>query len=177
MVYKEKASGGVSLLISMLTRYPEVARANFGPEEMKLVFLVKRAFSPEEMSALRGKLDEHLQTFAWLRGQETPSIILDVCDEEEIALLELHRDLDSISLEEINMVVELLRQEVGELLLTDEREVADEDDLRWQEEMIEEMLEDVRLTRQGQRLCALREGGRVFVFNERGSNSRGSGKG
>lgn len=158
----------VGLLISILVRYPEVATINFDPERhfLKFTFIYSQVLEDNELDFLKEKIKDSIEVYNLLEGKETilVSINHQVCD--NLTLIEVQRDVDSLAQEEITLIVELFHQHLNTNLVTEENESLIEEEMIAQEEMIEHMLESIKGSTQNKYLFAFREEGRVLVFNK-----------
>lgn len=164
----EDVTDSVGLLISILVRYPEVSTINFDPENqlLKFTFIYSQVLGDNELNNLREKLLDSIEVYNLLEGKETRVVSLShqVCD--KLTLIEVQRDVNTLTQEEINLIVELFHQYLNNNLVTEENEQYIEEDLLAQEEIIEHMLESIKGSTQDKYLFAFREEGRVLVFNK-----------
>lgn len=165
---RDDLTDSVGLLISILVRYPEVATINFDPENqlLKFTFIYSRVLGDNELGNLNEKLMDSIEVFNLLERKETRLVSLShqVCD--NLTMIEVQRDVDTLVQEEITLIVELFHQHLNTSLVTEENEQFVEEDLIAQEEMIEHMLESVKESSEDKYLFAFREEGRVLVFNK-----------
>lgn len=161
-------SKSVSLLISILVRYPEVGSLHYDPrsQELRFTFLLTRILPEREYEALRRRLQESLEAFSFLDGRPMRQCYVERTSLDELTMIEIRRDVDTLTQEEIALVMELMLQEFPHQLVVDPGASLYEDELAMQEELIEQMLEDLRDSRGDRRLVAFREEGRVMVFNQ-----------
>ena len=157
---------GVGALIAVLVRYPEVSSLDYQADQGVLPLTVSCR------SALTSESFAHIQT-AWTEGlgmyrdclhQAPPRIAalaVDVMD--SVSNLIVTRDVESLTVEEVGLTIEILREETGGDLVSDPADLVEEE-LLAQEENIQATLESLRDS-PGGRLFALREEGRVLVFN------------
>lgn len=168
--YKGKGdvTNSVSLLISILIRYPEVAKINFDPDKqiLRFTFLYSRALSDTEINDLREKIISSIEVYNQLENKNPQVVILDYKVADNITMIEIQRDVDTLVQEEISLMVELFQQYVKNNLVTEEQEQLVDEILIEQEELIEHMLESVKTKSENKRLYAFREEGRVLVFNK-----------
>lgn len=159
-------SRSAGLLVSLLVRYTEIATVHFEPREMTLrfSFLVTREIAAREFSAFRLKLTETLKTFFHLERRECRTLAVERSGVGQVTLIEITRDVFSFCQEELSMIVTLLAEEYEELLVRESGDSLLEEDALFQEEIIQEMLEDLKETRGERNLKAYREAGRVVVF-------------
>lgn len=170
MSFKYKSGGQVSdsvgLLVSILVRYPEVGTINVDQEEqlLKLTFFVANDIS--ELDSYSVRLYDSLKLFNQLEGRSCRVCEIDLHHEESVVTIEVKRDIESFSQNELNLIVELLEQLFADFLVTDQSEDIPEEELQMQEELIRHMLENLRGKRPDKSIVALREEGRVLVYNK-----------
>lgn len=160
--------GTVGLFVSILTRYPEVASVTYKGEThcLRLTFIVRSALPGERVRELKDLLAKAVTGYAWLARQEVRWFELEAVVRQGVSVLELWRDLDSLTQDELSLILTLTAEFLGEDLVVDQVPAVDGDDLVAQDELIAEMLEDLRSTRTQPNLIAFREEGRVLVFNQ-----------
>lgn len=152
----------------MLLRYPEVSSLHFEPETnlMRFTFLCQGSLPSDEVAELASLLDESLDAYAFLEGVQPRHLSLQHEVVDGVTVLELERDVDSLTPTEISMVISLLRDRLDGKLVAEGPTPGEEEEQTHQDEIIESLLDDLRTTRQVQRLIAFREEGRVLVFNK-----------
>lgn len=161
-------AGTAGLFVSILVRYPEVASVTYYGESHSLKFtvLVRSLLPGERAEALRRLLEKSVQVYCRLSRRELRLFRLEVCARDGVSVVEVWRDADSVTQNELSMALTLIRQFFGDELVVDQIPSVEGEDLVVQEELIEEMLEDLRDSRQRASLIAFREEGRVLVFNK-----------
>ncbi|MGE5543135.1 MAG: hypothetical protein ACM3WT_08860 [Bacillota bacterium] len=167
---REKAenSKGVGLLISVLVRYPELSTVNFDPHKrvLKFTFILTRPLEPQRFEKVRSRFRMSVGAYGDFKNRKPSLIEMARTDFGDITVLEVQRDVETLTQEEISLVIDIVRDEFGSLLAADRNDNLMEEDLLVQEEIIEEMLQDVRDCRQDKNIIAFREEGRVVVFNK-----------
>mgnify|MGYP005842522961 CR=1 FL=1 len=165
---KESFSTSAGLLVSILVRYPELGTINYDPEQhcLRFTFLLTRVLTEEEFGAWREKLEASLEAYWYLEKREPVAFDVQWSTFGRVAVLEITRDVGTLTQEEISLVIDLLREGFGALLMVDGDDTVIEEELRQQEELIGQMLEDFKVTRLERKLIAFREEGRVLVFNQ-----------
>ncbi|MCR4399101.1 MAG: hypothetical protein NUV93_09100, partial [Firmicutes bacterium] len=153
---KTENSKGVGLLISVLVRYPELSTVNFDPQRrlLKFTFILTRPLERSRFEKARRRLRESILAYSEFKSR-TPSVIeASRTDFEDITVVEVRRDVETLTQEEISLVIDVMREEFGTLLAADKNDNLMEEDLLVQEEIIEEMLQDVRDCRQVRNIIA-----------------------
>jgi len=164
----EENSKGVGLLISMLVRYPELATVNLDPRGklIKFTFILTKPVPERDFESIRDRIRLSIEAYLSFKAVEASTIEVEKTNFSDICVLELRRDMASLTQDEISLVIEIVRDACGELLAADRNDHLLEEDLMIQEEIIDEMLQDVRELRQGKSIVAFREEGRVVVYNK-----------
>ena len=148
-----EASDGVAFLSALLIRFPELGSASLGPNlgEIRLEF-----YLDQEVDALR--FSEFVQSFrmSWdlffdlVRAKTTQRRIARVVDYptethndgSEVEIVRVTRDLETLTLEEISMVVSLMRERFLPTLI--EGESVSLSEAKHQEKVLLRNLEKVR---------------------------------
>jgi hypothetical protein len=160
--------GTVGLFVSILVRYPEIASVTYRRDShsLKLTVLVKSRLADEHIPDLAALLEKSIRAYAGLVKRQVRLFGLEVKVRQGVSVVELRRDVDSLTQNEISMALTLTRQFFGDKLVVDSIPSVEGEELAVQEELIEEMLDDLRDSTHQQNLIAFREEGRVLVFNQ-----------
>ena len=150
------------LLVSILLRYPEVGTISCCQKQQALVikFLITKDC---EFEKLKNKLTQALEIFHKIEGRKMNLLNIEK-HEQELDLLVITRDLGSLTQNEMNLIVEIIKKDLGEQLIVDESSLV-EDEMVFQEEIINHMLAAIRSNGTEKNITALRDEGRVLVFN------------
>jgi hypothetical protein len=161
-------SGGAGLLVSILLRFPEIGSVTFDPSghSLCLTLLIHKRISPARYDALRLLILESLAAFAYLQGFQPRMAEVNRTAFRGVTAIEITRDAETLSREEIALLIGLARERFGEELVVDPDTDLPEEDMIVQEQLIDEALDHLREVRQQYNLIAYREGGRVLVFNK-----------
>ncbi|MDU4959708.1 MAG: hypothetical protein E6X17_03460 [Sporomusaceae bacterium] len=161
-------SDGVNLLISILVRYPEVGTIayNSSTQSLKLTFLLTGAPQAQRLDQIAAYMRHSLDTYYLLKNLKNSVVEMQTSNYENMAMLTIVRDVASLSRGEIALIIALLREKATDLLVADQSESLLEEDLLVQEELIENMLENMRSKYDSHNLIGIREDGRVLVFNK-----------
>jgi hypothetical protein len=166
----DSTANSVSLLISILVRYPEIATVNFVPEGkiLKFTFMTSSSISDRLWNAFCHKLFESVEVYASLVHRGTPRVKAERLEFDSVSIVEISRDVATLTQEEISLIIELARYALGSELISEgnSEEGEFEEELVYQDEMIETMLDDLRESVQQRKLIGFREEGRVLVFNK-----------
>lgn len=163
----ESFSNSMSLIAFLLVRYPEIGSVRYDPEQktMQFSFMLVKALDYEALALFKEKLNLSLSSISQLQGREIGLLQVDYTEDGGLGFLEITRDIDSLSQEEIALIIGIIQQFFEGFLLLDQEETTGEEDVLLQEEMIEHMLEDLKDSRQEKKLIGFREEGRVLIFN------------
>ncbi len=165
----QQVSDGANLIISMLVRYPEIGTINFNPEanSLKLTFMISGIPTVEEFESTKRLIINSIAAYHMLQGITDNNVDIELSSYEKVAMVTFIREVQTLSRGEINLVIKLLREHFSDRLVTDHNDAMLEEDLLFQEEVIEDMLENVRKQYNDHHsLIGIREDGRVFVFNK-----------
>lgn len=157
-----------SLLISILVRYPEVASINFDPGRqcLKFTFIFARKFKREEFKELKQMVMDGIHTYNLLESKKEVKLSIKHQVFDHFTSVEVVRDVETLDHEEIALIVELLRAELGGILMVESNEELFEEELAVQEELIDRMLENIKKFSSDKYLFAYRDEGKVMVFNK-----------
>jgi hypothetical protein len=165
----DELSNSAQFLVSLLVCFPEVATVKFRPRSRSLTlsFTITRRLTAEEVSSLTQHLQEALGVYWDLFQSEDPIEVCRFSHEvwDELTQLHVERDVDSLTPGELGVLVGVLREGFLEELMVDSP-FLDEDERVFQQEMMEEILAEVRLERSGREVFGFREEGRVIIANE-----------
>ena len=152
----ESFSNSMSLIAFLLVRYPEIGSVRFDPEQkiFQFCFVLTKAIDESEFRDFSNQLTLSLGSISQLQGREIGLVEMDFTDYQDLTFLEITRDIDSLTQEEIALIIGVVRQYFEERLLLDQEETVQEED--------EIHLKD---SRQEKKLIGFREEGRVLVFN------------
>ncbi|NLM36811.1 MAG: hypothetical protein GX202_01640 [Firmicutes bacterium] len=163
----ETFTSSMSLIVSLLIRYPEIATLKLNPADSSLVFsfILQQKLSVEEKQAFRKELKMSLETLALLDQIEPEIIELSFKRQGALTFLEIKRDIASFSPDELSLTIRIINDRYGDKVVKEEESEAGEEDLLFQEEMIAHMLEELKEVPQKKELTGIREEGRVLIFN------------
>lgn len=164
----DQISDGVNLLISVLIRHPEIGTVSFIPHNhcLQLKFMLSAIPSAIEFSTLKKLLMDSITAYNMLEGLPVEISEIELNPYEQVAMLSIIRDFKSISKNEISLLVALLQENLKNYLITDPNSSLVEEDLLLQEEVIEDMLENIKNHHILHPLIGIRENGRVLIFNK-----------
>ena len=164
----EQISDGVNLLISILVRYPEVGSITYNPtnQSIKLTFLLTGSPHKMTVKGLADHISLSLSAYHALRVEKNCLVDVKISKFDNMAVMTIVRDVNSLSRGEIALIIALMREQALDLLVTDQGESLLEEDLLVQEELIENMLENMKKETDNHSLIGIREDGRVLVFNK-----------
>jgi hypothetical protein len=162
--YKDggRVQDGVGLITSILLRYSEVGSVQYWREQhaLKFTFMLKQHL---ELAALQEDLRPALEFFHQLEGRNMRVFDIICRSEENVCVITITRDVDSLTQREVGLIVELIKRKYRKKLVYDEINLP-EDEQIFQEEMIGQMLSSIQSHDVDKSIVALREEGRVLVF-------------
>ena len=163
----ESFTNSMSLIVSLLVRYPSIATISLDPalKSFQFTFVIAHLLSSSEFERFAQRVKESMETVVNLAGRAPRLLDLSLSRFEGLSFIEVKRDIDSLLPGEIALLAALIDEEFEGELVRDQEEGLEEEDQVIQEEMIEHMLEDLKDSRQEKKLIGFREEGRVMVFN------------
>jgi hypothetical protein len=164
----EEVSDSIGLLISILVRYPEVGSTNIDPEtrNLTLTYTISKTLDNDTFCIFEDKLLACIDAFHFLQNSSPLLVQVNQSSYDKLTMLEVKRDVETITLNEINLITSIMQESFSNYLLADDNDSFMEEDLELQEEMIGHMLENIKGANLGKKLIAFREEGRVLVFNK-----------
>ncbi|AGA69613.1 hypothetical protein Desdi_2172 [Desulfitobacterium dichloroeliminans LMG P-21439] len=162
--YKDGGSvpDGVGLLISILVRYPEVCSVRYLQTEHGLTFRFM-IYGTDQGEKFVHSLREALVVYHGLEGKEMSICEIQLKQEEALALITVTRDVESMDQREVGLIVDLVK-DLSQKLIYDDTEIPEEEQI-FQEEVIGQTLQAFRDRRLDKGFIAIREEGRVLVYN------------
>ncbi len=163
----ESFSNSMNLIAFLLVRYPEIGSVRFDPRQktLQFSFVLTKELSAEEKLEFRKHLLLSLESISQLLEKDFCKTEINFTSCDNLNFLEVTRDVNYLSQEEIALITGVVRQFFETSLLLEQEEMIQEDDIALQEEMIDHMLEDLKDSHHEKRLLGFREEGRVLVFN------------
>jgi hypothetical protein len=156
-----------NLLTSILIYYPEIATINLDPKTqiIKFTFYLQNIISQDTIRSIENYLHQSLEAYYYLENTNITVSSFAFKQLDSFTILEFRRDVQSLSQKEIALIIALLK-ELGAFLLTDEDDDLLLDDTTLHEELISYMLENVKQKQANIELIALRDEGKVLVYNK-----------
>lgn len=164
----DRMSRSVSRLVSMLVRYPEVGSVNYDPvrQTIRLGLLITGELTPEDQERTEATLFDTLEVYHMLEQRNPSGLDVEWESFGSLTAVAVTRDAASLSPEEIYTIIEFFRERLPGRLISEAVEYPGEEELLAQDEMIEEIVLDIGSGRTGRNLIAIREDGRVMVFQK-----------
>ena len=117
----------------------------------------------QEASTLQDMLKPAVEFFHQLEGRSMRVFDIISRSEENVCVITVTRDVESMTQREVGLIVELLKRKYQKQLVYDEMYLPEEEQI-YQEEMISKMLYSIQSDTMSKNVVALREEGRVLVF-------------
>lgn len=171
-----ESSNSVGLLISVLLSYPEIATMRFCPDSrcLRFAFMLSKSVTSRQFSSFKAWFEESLRVLSDLTKNQLTVLEVTRTEAEDFCMLEVKRDIESLTREEISLISSLVDDRFGQDLISESGEALSKEDQRVQEELIDQMLEDFRESAHERVLVGFREDGRVLVFNKDATQARES---
>lgn len=164
----ESISHHASLLVSILVRYSEIDSIRFCAKKAHLAFsfMVQRYYSQEEIQAFKQVLVSYLDAYTRLTNRVIDYLGVVGTAHGEYTQVEVTRDVASLSQVELSLIITLIRQHFGTHLVVETQVALRDEERQMQEELIDDILEDVREGGAHRELVGFRDAGRVMVFSK-----------
>lgn len=153
---------GVGLLISILLRYAEVGSVYYWPERQVLKFAFM-LMGEADIDGLLRNLPLALEVYHQLEQSAMLTCEIACSSADQIHGLTIVRDVESMTQNEVGLIVDFVKRECGEFLVCDEVDLPEEEQ-QFQEELIDHLLANFQNSDIDKNVVAVREEGRVLVF-------------
>ena len=158
----EASMDGIQLVASLLMCFPEMGKVTLDSKDegVWLDFTLKGVPTEERMQAADKLITDSLRFYHEIEGISGAKLAFYY----EKRALHIFRDIGSLSRAEIGILVTLIKDNFGDLLLTDAFSDIDEDVLYNQSEMIDHRIRFLRENHIRENMVGIREEGRVMVY-------------
>ncbi|MEW8977456.1 MAG: hypothetical protein AB2385_03540 [Symbiobacterium sp.] len=165
---EEPSARTIQLLVSYAIRYPEIAAVRYDPvhQALRLSFLVKGPLEDDEFAAAEARIRESLEVYHLIHQRVATLVEVTRSTFGELSTVVVGRDVQSLTPEELYAVVEVVRNVFANRVLAEPLEYFGEEELMAQDELIEEVMASVSGRRQPPNLIAIRENGRLLIFEK-----------
>lgn len=156
----------INLLTTLMLCYPELSTINYSPRGklFKLSFIISKELNKKLIKNFSCELSAVLNTYYLLSGKKKPfDFKLKHTCAPGITIIEVIRDAISLSQKEISLIVGYLRNSFGQDIVSEEMYIP-EHDLTENDQFITSLLEDICRKDPKSFLIAVREEGRVLIF-------------
>ncbi len=159
----EHQGSQVDLFVAVLVRFPQIGTIHFDPEgkTLRLTFLLTAA--NHNFENFVRSFESHLALFHKLKQETVIVASLKKTQTGDLTTIEVIRDLASLSLSELNLIVELMSDFYGECLVQEGQDMAEDDE--FEQNLLIDALLMSNTWRSRERLTGFRENGRVLVFS------------
>ncbi len=161
-------SDEVNLLISILVRYPEIASISIDPntETISMSFMLSSVISEQSNNNIKLLFVDSIAALHKLKNIKSSTTDFTITNIEKMSIISVIRDVATMTKNEINLIISLLRDNFTDILIIDNNGSMLEEDLLVQDELIEDILTNMQQEHPINRLIGIREDGRVLVFNK-----------
>lgn len=153
----------IDLLISILVRFPQISTVHYEPDlkTLRLVFLLRN--SQIDHNQFVRDFEKHLSFFHNFKQDKVSVASVKRTVNDDLIVLEVNRDVASLSLPELNLITELMDNYFQENLVREGPDVVNEEE--WEQNLLIDSLLNSASWRGLERLTGFRENGRVLVFS------------
>ncbi len=164
----DRLSRNVGLLISTAVRYPEVGTVRYQPrsQTLQIVLLVTGSLDEPQWQESVRVLEDTLEVYHQLEQRGLEVFRVERETYAEMTAVTITRDTRTLTPEEMYTIVAFFRERFGDRLVSESTDLDGEDEMYAQFEMIQQILADLESARSDQNLIAIRDGGRVMVFQK-----------
>lgn len=158
---------GAHLLMAILVRYPEIATIHFESDynSIKIAFMISASIGIDNIETMKVTLFDNILALHSLERIKNASIKFYHTTYEHLTILYVVRDIDTFTINEVALIITLLKSVMNGFLISDFNDTITDEDIIEHEELIESMLESIKSQQIARDLIAIREDGRVMVFN------------
>lgn len=159
----EHEGSQVDLFVAVLVRFPQIGAINYDPERktLRLTFLLRAAH--HDFQDFVSRFESHLGLFHNLRQEGVLVASLKKTETGDLTAIEVIRDLASLSLSELNLIVELVSDFYGDTVVQEGQDMGEDDE--FEQNLLIDALLMSNTWRSPERLTGFRENGRVLVFS------------
>ena len=156
----------VNRVVALLVRFPELhsIRSNPADATLTLSFALRERLDRAKTRALGERVGEYVRAFLDLRGESPVKIGVASERDTAVTFVNVTRDAESFSREELELLVAMFAEQFGERLVRDGDNAPDDDDPAARDELVEVALDALRDPTRRQRLVGFREEQRVLVY-------------
>lgn len=164
----EPSARTIQLLVSYAIRYPEITTVRYDPvhQALRLSFLVKGYMEDEDFAAAAARIRETLEVYHLMNQRQAEVLEVTRSALGELNVIAVERDVQSLTPEELFTVVETVRSLFPNRVMAEPLEYFGEEELMAQDDLIEEVMASLSGRRQQPNLIAIRENGRLMIFQK-----------
>lgn len=162
-------NAGLDIFISVLLRYPEfnAVKYNAAKGEIKIEVALQGEIEADKKNGFIAEAKKCVALFHKLSRLETGIIRITFKEysQSDLTFLSYHRDVESLSEEEVELFAGLLQESFNELIIRDSGKIIAEDGFK--EQIKENLLYKINSEKTStSNFLAYRDHGRVLVFNK-----------
>lgn len=169
IIFSEDEKDSIGLLTSLLVRFPELCSVNYLPyvNSLNLVFILKGEINKYSLQNFSDELINSIRAYFRFERKNSPKQLLINHDYQfNLTRIIITRDIDSLLLKEISIMIDLLKTHFNNRLIVDDSAVIGEEALLLQDDYLKCLLENFQAQNLTNKIIALREEGRVLVFKQ-----------
>lgn len=168
-----RAGYGASLLLILLQAFPEIGSANYDPANrgfIRLTFFFSEALDQERQKALSQLIADNVRAFQQLTGNagtDRYSLTVSFGTDDCFQSCTIARDIRSLSRDELQLIVALLNDHLGTIMIREKILQPERfDEVGDGEELIDQIMDQLRLQPAEMRLWGVKDEGRAFVYHK-----------
>ena len=159
----EVSMDSVQLLAGLLICFPEFSKISLDSKDkaVRMEISVREAPSQDKFEETERLLQDSLMLYhniEHIRGGKLGFTY-------ENLSLQIYRDIDSLSRGEVGLIVSLIKEKLGDIIITDDIKNPDEELIYMQSEMIDHRIRFLKENKIPESMVGVREDGRVMVYD------------
>lgn len=169
---QERLGEYVNLFISVLVCFPEVGKICYHRDSdvLCVTFMLKEIAALSDREERLTKIKAGVEKYHRLSHRQNFEFQMIAKEVGDYLIVEIQRDMDSVSREEITFCIELFRLQFIDHIMVEKMDSGFEDEYQWYyEEGEHQRLNDRRITMDeksiGNQIVVCREAGKVLVFS------------
>jgi len=159
-------SSSLDIFLDVSLKYAELNAVIYQADKDRIILEValEGEFDSQQKTGFAEKIRECLSFLHKLYGKKPLFLELLFKEASNMTFLRFCRDVDSLTEEEIELFIMLLKENFPGLLLRDEGSIVTEDS--FQKKIRKDLLQEITKSPSSTKFFAFREQGRVFLFNK-----------
>ncbi|HNX28990.1 MAG TPA: hypothetical protein PKN87_06210 [Syntrophomonadaceae bacterium] len=158
-------NSSLDILIDVSIKYPELNGIKYKTDEQTIAmkFALQGIPAADDLQGLQGKLYKSYQAYHALCGSDPHIFEITAKKFEGIVFFTLYRDEDTLTKEEIDLYITILKDDYDHYLIKDKIDMITND--TYKQSLKKNLLHRISQSQNCSNFWAFRQGGKVFVLN------------